>query len=312
MTVTAGFPGLALAARRVVTPVAVAASCAQFYPRSLPPSRGKARKSAAGKPGPFAARRTLDPRGSACSISVCWVRSGADRGRRPAGTTALGPDNTFPKIGDLAAETGNDMSARTRKPSRQRVLLAQAAARIMAEQGIRDYRVAKNKAAEGLGVSRNSPHMPRNTEIEAALDEYLRLFRADTQPLELTALRRAACEAMRFFEPFRPRLVGSVLSGNATRDSRVSLHLFADTPEQVVLHLLENDVPFDTDERRLRVKADRYRDYPVYRFHAGGVGIEAVVFPDAELRQAPLSPVDGKPMRRAALAQVEALLAEAG
>lgn len=204
------------------------------------------------------------------------------------------------------------MSNRNRKPSRQRVLLAQAAARIMAEQGIQDYLVAKNKAAERLGISGNTPNMPRNVEIEAALNEYLRLFHADTQPGELAALRRAACQAMRFFAPFRPRLVGPVLSGTATRDSRVSLHLFAETPEQVALHLLENRIPFDIDERRVRLKADLYRAYPVYRFDADGVAIEAIVFSHTELRQAPLSPVDGKPMRRADLAAVETLLAGTG
>ena len=57
----------------------------------------------------------------------------------------------------------------TRKhPSRSdnlRRALAQEAARIMAEHGIRDFFVAKKKAADRLGVPGGSAVLPKNTEI---------------------------------------------------------------------------------------------------------------------------------------------------
>jgi hypothetical protein len=64
---------------------------------------------------------------------------------------------------------------RNSETERARLVLAQEAARIIVDHGVRDYRVAKQKAAERLGVgSRGS--LPGNTEIEAAVAEHLQLF----------------------------------------------------------------------------------------------------------------------------------------
>ena len=74
---------------------------------------------------------------------------------------------------------------------RMRQRLALEAARIMAEEGVNDYHLAKRKAAVRLGVagSRNSPrNLPRNDEIQQALEEYLRLFKANSQPATLKKL----------------------------------------------------------------------------------------------------------------------------
>jgi hypothetical protein len=58
------------------------------------------------------------------------------------------------------------------------------------------------------------------------------------------------------------------------------------------------------------VDRDDYATYPSVRFLAGDIEIEAVIFPLNGLRQAPRSPLDGKPMARANLRRVEELLAE--
>ena len=67
-------------------------------------------------------------------------------------------------------------------------------------------------------------------------------------------------------------------------------------------------IPHDLGERRLRFFSDRVETYPFYKFDAGHVVIDATVFPTVGLRQAPCCPVDGRPMRRAALKDLEALL----
>src|SRR5581483_6512174 len=110
--------------------------------------------------------------------------------------------------------------------------LAQEAARIMAQQGIHDFLTAKRKAADRLGVT-DSSALPRNTEIEAALVEYQRLFETGAHRRSLDAQRRAALQAMHWLSQFQPRLVGSVLSGTATEHADIQLHLFADRPENV-------------------------------------------------------------------------------
>lgn len=199
---------------------------------------------------------------------------------------------------------------RSNRSEKQRTLIAQDAARLMAEHGIRDFQLAKFKAADRLGIQRNSPNLPRNKEIQAALGEYQRLFRADRQPYSLQQLRRTALEVMGDLAAFRPRLVGPVLSGHADVHSPVELHVFAEAPEELAFHLMDRAVDYELGERRLRVTQTRFRDFPVYCFNAGGVRIEATVFaPDGE-RQAPLSPVDGRPMPRAPSHRLASLLAD--
>lgn len=188
-----------------------------------------------------------------------------------------------------------------------RLALAQEAARIMSEQGIDDYRLAKRKAAERLGAT-DIAVLPKNTEIEAALAAHHRLFEADRHSSALQSARKTALQAMRLLRQFEPRLVGPVLSGTASAHSEVNLHLFADSAEVVALHLMDQSIPHEFGERRLRYEPDRLVTYPVVRFVAGNREIDAVVFPVNGIRQSPASPVDGKPMRRADSAELESLL----
>lgn len=198
---------------------------------------------------------------------------------------------------------------RTDRSQQQRILVAQTAARLMAEQGIQDFHAAKLKAVEQMGLDRNSQNMPRNQEVELALSEYQRLFQSDLQPKVLQRMRAIAQQLMGLLEQFQPRLVGSVLSGRATAYSNINLHLFAQTPEFVAMYLLDHGIPYEIHERKVRMGNNQYQDYPVYRFMADDVTIEAMVFDQDGLRQSPLSPVDGKPMQRAARAEVLRLLA---
>jgi hypothetical protein len=116
---------------------------------------------------------------------------------------------------------------------------------------------------------------------------------------------------MRLVARFEPRLVGPVLTGTASAHSEINLHLFSDTPEAVSIELQDRGVPHEALERRLKFERDRVVTYPAFRFVAGRQPVDAVVFPLDGIRQAPSSPVDGKPMRRATVAEVEALLAQA-
>ena len=198
-----------------------------------------------------------------------------------------------------------------RRPNPRADLLRQAvaeeAARIMREQGVDDFLLAKRKAAERLGVT-DASILPRNTEIEAALVAHQRLFAADRHEAGLASLRRSALEAMRLLSDFQPRLVGPVLTGTASPHSEINLHLFTESAEAVSIRLEERGVPHEVLERRLRYERDRTVSYPALRFVAGRQTVDAVVFPLDGIRQAPCSPVDGKPMRRASAAEVESLL----
>jgi len=193
---------------------------------------------------------------------------------------------------------------------RNRLRVAQEAARLMSEHGIRDFHHAKIKAAERLGIT-EAQALPRNNEIEDALREHQRIFHADSQPQLLQERREAAIEAMRFLERFEPRLVGAVLEGTADAHSAVCLHLFSDTAESVSLFLEEHGVPLTHQTRRLRLSRDKQEEYPVLLFSADGVPFDITVLPHDSLRQPPLDRIDEKPMRRASLPAVEELLATA-
>ncbi|HFD80093.1 MAG TPA: hypothetical protein ENK05_06865 [Gammaproteobacteria bacterium] len=190
-----------------------------------------------------------------------------------------------------------------------RVRIAQEAARLMAEEGIHDFYAAKRKAAQHLGAP-DTRNMPRNLEVQEALAEYQRLFRDRQQAHHLHELRLGALRAMRFLSGFNPQLVGSVLSGLAGRHADINLHLFADTPEELTLFLMEAHIPFRSGSRRLRTGRDSWQEYPCYEFRAGEHAVELLVFPREGRREAPRSPVDGRPMARAGIREVEALLAE--
>ena len=178
----------------------------------------------------------------------------------------------------------------------------------MVEGGIKDYQLAKRKALARLGTHAVR-QLPKNHEIEAAIVEYQRLFRRD-QPARLMTLRRIAVSAMRKLAKFEPCLVGPVLSGTADDNTDVTLHLFSEPIEQVGTFLSDHNLAYRLTERRLRVGLVDYRRFPGYRFVIDDVPVELVVFSLRGARQSPLSPVDGKPMPRAKIQQVEVLSIE--
>lgn len=185
--------------------------------------------------------------------------------------------------------------------------IATDAARIMAEEGVRDFQIAKRKAAERLGLP-ETKHLPGNDEVDTALQEHLRLFHRGRHRQGVRRLRELAAEAMRFLEKFEPRLVGPVLSGTVTSTSAIELHLTADTTEEIGFWLDDHGIPYKQANRRLRFGGDRYETYPAYSFTADGVPVELCVFDQRHARETPLSPIDGKPMKRANRREVEMLI----
>ena len=185
-----------------------------------------------------------------------------------------------------------------------RQAIAQLAAQLLADNAELTFSAARRKAQQRLGCehSRDVPHFE---EIETALIEHQRLFGGDTHAQHLLELRRHALSAMRFLAPYQPYLVGRVLSGTACKHSKVCLHVFADTAEEVMRHLIDHGVPYRLGERRYRQNGTAY---PLLGFVAGETPIELVVFPLAKRYQAPLSEINGQPIPRADVADLEVLL----
>jgi len=187
--------------------------------------------------------------------------------------------------------------------------LANEAARLMAEGGFRDYHQAKLKAAERLGIH-DDASLPRNREIEQALREYQRLFVGEPQQQAVQVRREAALRALEFFTAFSPRLAGPVLDGTADAHSPVYLQLHTDDADAVPRFLDEHRIPADARTRHLRLDRERSDDFPVWVFMAEELTFDVTVLPHDAVRQAPLSGVDERPMKRASATQLRQLLVD--
>ena len=185
--------------------------------------------------------------------------------------------------------------------------IAQEAARIMVNGGLENYLQAKKKAADQLGVTDNRM-LPSNSEIESALIEYQTLFKDTQVNQSLKKMRMTAIKAMQFFEQYRPRLTGSVLTGTANEHSEIILHLFHDTPEMVGLFLEKENIPSEICERRLQFKKGVPVYFTAFKFIAGDFEIVAIVLPDQYSKNPPFDPVTGKPMKRGRIEVIRKLM----
>jgi len=185
--------------------------------------------------------------------------------------------------------------------------LAEEAARLIHDHGIQDYGLAKRKAAERFGV-RAAGALPSNSEIESRVIERQRIFEPDEHTERAIELRRIAAELMQLLDAFQPRVAGSVLSGAITVSTSIELHLFTDAPEEVILTLEAERYAVRNCQRRYRFNGQDTVVVPGFRFSANGASVDALTFPEKGIRQAPMSPIDGRPMRRADRAALLALI----
>ena len=186
------------------------------------------------------------------------------------------------------------------------MLIASAAARIMAEEGIDDFALAKRKAARRLGAA-VSEALPANDEIEAELREYLALYQADEHPGRITELRQVALHAMQEFERFSPYLTGPVLSGLAGAYAEIDLQLFPESTKEVELFLLDRDINYSASDER-RYTGDRARAVAVISLTWQGVPLRLSVFDPRDERAAMKTTQAGRVAARAGIAEVRTLV----
>jgi hypothetical protein len=128
--------------------------------------------------------------------------------------------------------------------------IAAAAARLVVEEGL-DYGPAKQRALKALGLRGvPSAQLPDNDLVEDEVRVHLALFHADTQPIELTALRVAALAWMERLTEFRPHVVGAVWRGTATRLNDVHLQLYCDDAKSAEIALLNAGVDYAVGSAR--------------------------------------------------------------
>lgn len=181
-----------------------------------------------------------------------------------------------------------------------RALIASTAARLLAEDGINDYTLAKRKALRQLGLPDNT-QLPENGEVEVELRTFQRLFQDEEQNARIYHLRQKASEIMSLTERFTPYLTGSVLDGSAGRYAEIDIQLYADSAKDVEIFLLNENIPFAHSVPR----TDRAE--AVLTVDLDDAVANLIVYPPHEERVT-LRTSDGRVRRRARLDAVRDLL----
>lgn len=125
--------------------------------------------------------------------------------------------------------------------------VAALAARWVVEEGL-DYASAKQRAMRNLGLTGRGG-LPDNRLLQEAVREHLAIFCADTQPLELRAMRECAGSWMERLRAFRPHLSGAVWQGTATRLSGIELQLFCEDCKQAEFWLIDQGISYAVHSR---------------------------------------------------------------
>lgn len=174
--------------------------------------------------------------------------------------------------------------------------IAQAAARIMHQQRLQEYGIAKRKALESLGL----PHreaLPENKLVDEALKEQLALFANEADRNWSTALLQAAQDASEFLAGFSHYIGGSLASQTSKQDDRLEVHLYCDTPEALLWVLQDNSIPYDESQRVVRIGRQVEKEFPCFSFVANSIAISITVFPDTRPQARPCD-TDGSPRPR--------------
>jgi len=183
-----------------------------------------------------------------------------------------------------------------------RASIASAAARLMAEDGIVDYRQAKKKALRQLGLPEHTA-LPDNAEVEAELRAWRSLYQGEEHVELLAELRQTALDLLEFLDRFHPYLTGSVLEGTAGEHSRIDILLFPDSAKEVEIFLLNRGIAVDHAEpRNERVEA-------VLVMETDTVDANLIIMPPA-MERTSLKHRDGRPRERMRAEALRALLKE--
>lgn len=193
------------------------------------------------------------------------------------------------------------------KQQHMRSRIAAAAARILAEDGIEDFALAKRKAAHQLGADATHA-LPDNSEVEAALRTHQALYQEAEQRERIRLLRQIALSAMEALSAWRPYLCGSVLKGTAGRYSAIDLQLFTDDGKSIELYFLNRGVRYEVSEQQRQV-GNQTRVITLLRMDWDGCPLTLAIHPANDERIAMKASGSGRPLERAAIARVRDLLA---
>jgi hypothetical protein len=188
-----------------------------------------------------------------------------------------------------------------------RQAIALEAARLMYERVESEYFTAKRKAAKRLCRRGVKPEdLPSNAEIREQIQLFARIHEGDKRTQHLRDMRLEALRLMRLLRQFRPRLIGSVMTGHVRKGSDIDLHVFSDSPALITDLLEQAGCQFDL-ERKQVVKHGEARVFThIHVFDR--FNFELTVYPEDKAHYVFKSSITGKPIERASIAELEDLL----
>lgn len=185
--------------------------------------------------------------------------------------------------------------------------IAWEAARLMYQREESEYYRAKLKAARRIVGGWVKPaDLPSNREIRDEIQVFARLYEGPARLDNLREMRVEALRMMRLLRPFRPRLIGSVLTGHVRRGSDIDIHVFSDSVEAVVAALEREGLPHVVERKHVR-KQGEHRVFT--HVHVDDrYPLELTIYPEHLAHHVFKSSVTCKPIERAGIAQLEQLL----
>ncbi len=145
--------------------------------------------------------------------------------------------------------------AMPRDKTRRRV--AWEAARLMYSREEAEYFRAKLKAARRIAGNDFKPSdLPSNREIRDEIQVMARMHEGDARTENLREMRLEALRMMRILANFRPRLIGSTLTGHVRRGSDIDLHVFTDSLEGVAAALDAEGIVYEVERKRVRKQGE--------------------------------------------------------
>jgi hypothetical protein len=188
-----------------------------------------------------------------------------------------------------------------------RSAIAFEAARLMYQRVESEYFTAKRKAAKRLCRHSLKPEdLPSNAEIRDQVQMFARLHEGERRTVSLRAMRLDALKLMRLLRLFKPRLIGSVMTGHVRQGSDIDIHVFSDSASAVVDMLESEGYQFDL-ERKQVVKHDEARVFTHIHVH-DRFTFELTVYPEDKAHYVFKSSITGKAIERASVRELEELL----
>ncbi|HEV3081297.1 MAG TPA: HD domain-containing protein [Gemmataceae bacterium] len=188
-----------------------------------------------------------------------------------------------------------------------RQAIALEAARLMYERSESEYYTAKRKAAKRLCRQTVKPQdLPSNAEIREQIQVFARIHEGEKRTANLRDMRLEALRLMSLLRQFRPRLIGSVMTGHTRKGSDIDIHVFCDSPALITDQLESEGLQYDLERKQI-VKFEEARVFTHIHIY-GSFNFELTVYGEDRAHYVFKSSITGKPIERASIRELEEML----